>query len=131
MVLSIIYPVQWIQVALLLAMVGLSGILIVITSKRWIMIYWMLIYLTALPFWNFILPIYSFWHFDDFSWGETRKVQGEKKGESHEDNVLNELGYGIVQYKLWEEWELDRRQMMVETSRSSFSSSNKSIAHYP
>jgi chitin synthase len=32
----------------------------------------MFIYLAALPIWNFILPVYAFWHFDDFSWGETR-----------------------------------------------------------
>jgi chitin synthase len=36
----------------------------------------MLIYLFALPVWNFLLPLYAFWHFDDFSWGETRYVEG-------------------------------------------------------
>ena len=34
----------------------------------------MLIYLLSLPVWNFILPIYAFWHFDDFTWGETRVI---------------------------------------------------------
>jgi chitin synthase len=25
----------------------------------------MLIYLLALPVWNFVLPVYAFWHFDE------------------------------------------------------------------
>jgi hypothetical protein len=37
----------------------------------------MLIYLCSLPIWNFVLPVYAYWHFDDFSWGETRKIEGE------------------------------------------------------
>jgi len=38
----------------------------------------MLIYLISLPIWNFVLPVYAFWKFDDFSWGDTRKTAGEK-----------------------------------------------------
>ena len=39
---------------------------------------WMLIYLISLPIWNFVLPTYAYWKFDDFSWGDTRKTSGEK-----------------------------------------------------
>lgn len=28
---------------------------------------------------SFWIPLYSFWHFDDFSWGNTRVVVGEGK----------------------------------------------------
>lgn len=38
----------------------------------------MIIYLLAFPIYSFILPIFSFWHQDDFSWGNTRVVIGEK-----------------------------------------------------
>jgi chitin synthase len=38
----------------------------------------MVIYLLSLPIWNFVLPTYAFWKFDDFSWGDTRKTAGEK-----------------------------------------------------
>jgi chitin synthase len=38
----------------------------------------MLVYLLSLPIWNFVLPTYAYWKFDDFSWGETRKTAGEK-----------------------------------------------------
>ena len=47
-------------------------ILILITTRKVVYVAWMLIYLLALPVWNLILPVYAFWHFDDFSWGETR-----------------------------------------------------------
>lgn len=35
-------------------------------------IVWLIIYILAMPIWNIILPIYSFWKSDDFSWGKTR-----------------------------------------------------------
>jgi chitin synthase len=38
----------------------------------------MAIYLLSLPIWNFVLPAYAYWKFDDFSWGETRKTATEK-----------------------------------------------------
>jgi hypothetical protein len=38
----------------------------------------MFVYLLSLPVWNFVLPTYAFWKFDDFSWGDTRKTAGEK-----------------------------------------------------
>jgi chitin synthase len=60
-----------------------------------------------LPVWNLILPLYSYWHFDDFSWGATRVVVGEKKGESHEssDGVFDS---SKLVMKKWEDWEAER-----------------------
>jgi chitin synthase len=63
-----------IPLLLLVAVLGLPAILILITTRKVVYVFWMLIYLLALPIWNFILPLYAFWHFDDFSWGETRYV---------------------------------------------------------
>ena len=63
-----------IPLMLLLAVIGLPAILILITTRKIVYVFWMFIYLAALPIWNFVLPVYSFWHFDDFSWGETRSV---------------------------------------------------------
>lgn len=67
-----------IPLMLLLAVIGLPAILILITTRKVVYIFWMLIYLLALPIWNFVLPVYSFWHFDDFSWGETRYAFGQR-----------------------------------------------------
>ncbi|KAI6143424.1 chitin synthase-domain-containing protein, partial [Pisolithus tinctorius] len=43
----------------------------------WDMVGWMDFYILAIPIFSFMLPIYSFWHMDDFSWGATRVVLGE------------------------------------------------------
>ena len=61
-----------IPLMLLVAVLGLPAVLILITTRKVVYVFWMLIYLLALPIWNFVLPLYAFWHFDDFSWGETR-----------------------------------------------------------
>jgi chitin synthase len=45
----------------------MPAILVLLTSSRRSYIGWMFIYLAALPVWQFMLPIYAFWHFDDFS----------------------------------------------------------------
>lgn len=42
---------------------------------------WVIFYLLGMPFFNGFIPLYSFWHFDDFSWGNTRVVVGEKDGK--------------------------------------------------
>lgn len=63
-----------IPLILLASVLGLPAVLIMITTGKLIYAAWMVPYLCALPIWNFVLPVYSFWHFDDFSWGETRYV---------------------------------------------------------
>jgi chitin synthase len=61
-------PIPIIPLCLLGLILGLPAVLIVLTAKRWSYVGWMLIYLLSLIVWNFILPIYAFWNFDDFSW---------------------------------------------------------------
>ena len=36
---------------------------------------WLPIYTVANPIWNIILPLYSFYHMDDFRWGATRRTE--------------------------------------------------------
>lgn len=62
---------------LLCAVYGLQA-LIFILRRRWDMVGWMFFYLLAIPMFSLYVPIYSFWHMDDFSWGNTRIVMGEK-----------------------------------------------------
>ncbi|KAJ2848522.1 ATP-dependent RNA helicase [Coemansia brasiliensis] len=52
----------------------LQGAMILLTTQRVSYIYWMLIYIAAIPIWNLVLPLYAFWRFDDFSWGRTRSL---------------------------------------------------------
>ncbi|KAJ3059019.1 hypothetical protein HDU98_004955 [Podochytrium sp. JEL0797] len=53
---------------------------------------WMCIYLLAIPIYSFYLPMYAFWHFDDFSWGNTRIAVDQHGGrlyENAEDEVVS------------------------------------------
>ncbi|KAF8513015.1 glycosyltransferase family 2 protein [Hysterangium stoloniferum] len=108
---------QAIPLMLLLAVIGLPGVLILITTRKVVYIFWMLIYLAALPIWNFVLPVYAFWHFDDFSWGATRKVEGEAKGEGHDSGSGTASGSSIP-LRRWEDWERSRlRKIKREEKR--------------
>lgn len=51
---------------------------IFIVRRKWDMVGWMIFYILAIPAFSFLLPLYSFWRMDDFSWGQTRVVLGEK-----------------------------------------------------
>lgn len=103
-------PVQIIPLVLLALIWGLPGILIIVTANRFVYVLWMLIYLVSLPIWNFVLPTYSFWKFDDFSWGETRKVTGDTKGGHGE--VEGEFDSSKITMKRWRDFEKERRLNM-------------------
>ncbi|RXK42203.1 chitin synthase [Tremella mesenterica] len=65
------------SIVMLAAIYGLQA-LVFIFRLRWDMIAWMVFYILAIPVFSFFLPLYSFWRMDDFSWGSTRLVVGEK-----------------------------------------------------
>lgn len=106
-----------IPLILLAIVLGLPGVLIVITSRKIAYIGWMLVYLLSLPVWNGILPAYAFWHFDDFSWGQTRKVVGDKTG-AHGDKE-GEFDSTHIVMKRWAEFERERRWKSGTQSRDS------------
>ena len=66
-----------ISLVMLAAVYGLQALIFII-KRQWQHIGWMIIYILAYPVYSFVLPIYSFWKQDDFSWGNTRIVIGEK-----------------------------------------------------
>lgn len=101
-----------IPLILLALILGLPAVLIVMTSRKIVYVGWMLVYLISLPIWNFVLPVYAYWHFDDFSWGDTRKVAGvanksDKKG-GHADKS-GEFDSSVIVMKKWSEYEKERR----------------------
>lgn len=114
MIISIVRkPVQVIPLVLLGLILGLPAILIVLTAHRWSYVVWMLIYLVSLPIWNFVLPTYAFWKFDDFSWGDTRKTSGEggkvKKGGIEYEG---EFDSSMIRMRRWGEFERERRERL-------------------
>ncbi|OTB03288.1 glycosyltransferase family 2 protein [Hypoxylon sp. CI-4A] len=70
-------PLPLISIIMIAAVYGLQAIIFIL-KRQWQHIGWMIIYLLAFPVYSFILPIYSFWNQDNFSWGNTRIVIGEK-----------------------------------------------------
>lgn len=91
-----------IPLILLGAVLGLPAVLILITTRKLVYIGWMIAYLLALPIWNFVLPIYAYWHFDDFSWGQTRKIEGEDA--DHDDESNRDAAGKAVIMKTWIGW---------------------------
>ncbi|KAI4520184.1 glycosyltransferase family 2 protein [Schizophyllum commune Loenen D] len=106
-----------IPLILLAIVLGLPGVLIVITSRKIAYVGWMLVYLISLPIWNGVLPAYAFWHFDDFSWGQTRQIAGDKGG-NHGDKE-GEFDSSHIVMKRWAEFERDRRWKSGTQSRDS------------
>jgi chitin synthase len=68
----------------------------------------MFIYLLSLPIWNFVLPVYAYWKFDDFSWGDTRKTAGEKTKKAGIE-YEGEFDSSKITMKRWGEFEKERR----------------------
>ncbi|KAI1500104.1 glycosyltransferase family 2 protein [Biscogniauxia marginata] len=108
-IISIISPEpQVIPLVLLALILGLPAVLIVVTAHSWSYVVWMLIYLVSLPVWNFVLPTYAFWKFDDFSWGDTRKTAGEKTKKAGIE-YEGEFDSSKITMKRWAEFERERR----------------------
>ncbi|KAI8976830.1 chitin synthase-domain-containing protein [Pilobolus umbonatus] len=113
-------PIPYIPLMLLAAILGLPAVLIAFTTRKMVYIGWMCVYLISLPIWNFVLPAYAYWHFDDFSWGQTRIVEGanEKKNEDHGRREGNFDSKGIVM-KRFEEWAQYERKLIAENRMTS------------
>ncbi|RKP19160.1 hypothetical protein ROZALSC1DRAFT_29208 [Rozella allomycis CSF55] len=62
---------------LIAAIYGMQ-VIIFILKLQWQHIGWLIINILAMPVFSFFVPLYSYWHFDDFSWGNTRLVLGER-----------------------------------------------------
>jgi len=106
---------------LLGAIYGLQAIIFIV-RRKWEMIFWMLIYILSMPIFSFALPLYAFWHMDDFSWGSTRLVTGEngrKKVLAEEEKFDPDS----IPKKKWEEYqaELWEAQTTTRDDRSEIS----------
>ncbi|KAK4049686.1 hypothetical protein OIV83_003961 [Microbotryomycetes sp. JL201] len=69
-----------IAIVMIAATYGLQAIIFIL-KRKWQFVGWLVIYIMAYPIYSFVLPIYSFWRFDDFTWGNTRVVVGEGKSK--------------------------------------------------
>jgi chitin synthase len=90
---------------LLGAIYGLQAIIFIL-RRKWEMIGWMILYVMAIPVFSFGLPLYSFWHMDDFSWGNTRVVTGEK-GRKVVITDEGKFDPASIPHKKWEEYQAE------------------------
>ena len=84
---------------------GLQAIIFIL-RRKWEMVGWMLLYIMALPVFAFGLPLYSFWNMDDFSWGNTRVVTGEK-GRKIVITDEGKFDPASIPHKKWEEYQAE------------------------
>ncbi|OAV90037.1 hypothetical protein PTTG_28452 [Puccinia triticina 1-1 BBBD Race 1] len=89
---------------------GLPGVLILATSREVSYVFWMLIYL-------FVLPLYAFWHFGDFSWGETRKAQGEAKSQGPDSGSKTTFDANTIPHRRCDDWERLRLKKIKREER--------------
>ncbi|KAI8606944.1 chitin synthase-domain-containing protein [Chytriomyces sp. MP71] len=79
-----------VSVCIMSAMLFLPGILTSGFSLNPVNIFWMILYFASLPVWNIVLPLWAFWHFDDFTWGETRRIEGSDTDMAQGSQSKNE-----------------------------------------
>ena len=87
------------------AIYGLQAVIFIL-RRKWEMIGWMILYILAIPVFSFGLPLYSFWHMDDFSWGNTRVVTGEK-GRKIVITDEGKFDPESIPHKKWEEYQAE------------------------
>ncbi len=118
---------------LLAAVYGLQAFIFIV-RRKWEMLGWMIIYILAIPVFSMALPLYSFWNMDDFSWGNTRIVTGEK-GQKLVISDEGKFDPNSIPRKKWEEyqaelWEAQTQRGLDDTRSevSGYSYATKSYA---
>lgn len=114
---------------LLGAIYGLQAIIFIL-RRKWEMIGWMIVYILAMPIFSFGLPLYAFWHMDDFSWGNTRLVTGER-GKQILISDEGKFDPDSIPKKKWEEyqaelWEAQTQRDDTKSEVSGYSYGTKS-----
>ncbi|CAM1511147.1 Fc.00g086600.m01.CDS01 [Cosmosporella sp. VM-42] len=113
---------------LLGAIYGLQAIIFIL-RRKWEMVGWMILYIMAIPVFSFGLPLYSFWNMDDFNWGNTRVVAGEK-GKKIVVTDEGKFDPNSIPRKKWEEyqaelWETQTARDDVRSEVSGYSYATK------
>ncbi|KAK9446995.1 chitin synthase-domain-containing protein [Limtongia smithiae] len=123
------------SILILVAVYGLQAIIFIL-RRKWEMIGWMIVYLLAIPIFSFMVPIYSFWHMDDFSWGSTRVVLGEKgrvlvvSDEGKFDPAsIPKKRWEDFQAELWDQYGHQRGSVAYDT-KSDIASTIRPVSHY-
>ncbi|KAJ2967030.1 hypothetical protein NQ176_g9864 [Zarea fungicola] len=116
---------------LLGAIYGLQAIIFIL-RRKWEMVGWMILYILAIPVFTFGLPLYAFWNMDDFAWGNTRVVAGEK-GKKVVVSDEGKFDPSSIPRKKWEDYqaELWETQTSRDDSRSEVSGYSYATKAHP
>ncbi|KAJ3352666.1 hypothetical protein GGF32_003623 [Allomyces javanicus] len=78
-----------------LVLSGLAGLygshlfIILLVKKQYEYVVWITVYvILSMPVFSIVLPLYAFWHFDDFSWGTTRQIKSQGDGQQDGDRAI-------------------------------------------
>lgn len=121
-------------IILLAAIYGLQAIIFIL-HRKWEMIGWMILYILAIPVFSLALPLYSFWHMDDFSWGNTRVVTGEK-GRKIVITDEGKFDPDSIPHKKWEEYQAELWEAQTskddrsEVSGYSYGTKHPAVSEY-
>lgn len=106
---------------LLLVLYGLIfgvQIVVFIVRSRYDFLFWFIYFtLVGVPVFYFILPLYAFWHMDDFSWGETRKVAAMKQSYAKPKSMEEEEDKDEDDYDSTEEDEEEDDESEMDSRR--------------
>ncbi|KAI9359841.1 chitin synthase [Pilaira anomala] len=116
----------------LMSIITLAGVyglqaIIFILRRKWEHVGWMIVYILAIPVFSFLIPLYAFWHFDDFSWGNTRIVVGEKgqkKAVGPEEGIFDPES---IPTKCWSEHE---QELMEEWEKETNCSKHNTLSDF-
>ncbi|KAI9219293.1 chitin synthase-domain-containing protein [Blastocladiella britannica] len=84
-------------------------VIILLVKRQYEYCFWITVYIVlGMPIYSILLPVYAFWHFDDFSWGATRMIEGADDGHHGGDasgiikniEVLNIAEYETADQRL-------------------------------
>ncbi|KAI9208155.1 chitin synthase-domain-containing protein [Polychytrium aggregatum] len=111
-------------------------VIIFILKRQWAQIGWMIVYIIATPVFAFYIPLYAFWHFDDFSWGNTRIVVGDDGNKVVYSADVAPFDPKSVPLRKWSDFEAEMWDKIEKDSRADDFADNRSqrsfgSQHYP
>lgn len=116
------------SLVMLAAVYGLQALIFII-RRKWEHVGWMIVYICAIPISSFAIPIYAFWHFDDFSWGNTRMVVGEKGKKLHLATDEGKFDPKSIPKKKWTDYEQELWEVGSHESRDSRGTAHTGYTH--
>ncbi|KAK9469498.1 chitin synthase-domain-containing protein [Lipomyces arxii] len=115
------------SIIILVAVYGLQGFIFIL-RRRWEMLGWMIVYMLAIPVFSFGVPVYSFWHMDDFSWGNTRVVFGEK-GRRVLISDEGKFDPTSIPRKRWEDFQSELWDLYETQTQSAYDTKSEAMSY--